>query len=151
LNLTYPECVVATGGKFAFTESVAEIPDTFNVLADYPDGLTMQLVSSMANDAKVDHMIRGHKATLYFTETGFDIKPQKLYEKDLQPITYKKHGAEDVTLHHRNLQEAIRRNQPLNCDCMLGTYGVVVCEMAVESFRKRKYLKWDRTKAEART
>ena len=126
---------------------MAEIPDTFNVLADYPDGLTVQLVSSMANDAKIDHMIRGHKATLYFTETGFDIKPQKLYEKDVQPVTYKKQGAENVTLHHRNLQQAIRTNQPLNCDCMLGMCGVAVCEMAVESFRKRQYVKWDHAKA----
>jgi predicted dehydrogenase len=143
LNLTYPEYVVATGGKFEFKQSIAEIPDTFNVLADYPSGPTMQLISSMANEAPVDHMIRGHKATLYFTPTGFTIKPEKDYEKDMQPVTYEKKGAEDLTLHHRNLQAAIRSNQPLNCDCMLGMYGVVICAMAVESFRKREYLKWD--------
>ncbi len=146
LNLTYPEYVVATGGKFEFKQSIAEIPDTFNVLADYPGGPTMQLISSMANEAPVDHMIRGHKATLYFTPTGFTIKPEKDYEKDMQPITYVKKGAEDLTLHHRNLQAAIRSNAPLNCDCMLGLYGVVVCEMSVESFRKRHYLKWDAVK-----
>jgi hypothetical protein len=101
----------------------------------------------MANDAKIDHMIRGHKAPLYFTETGFDIKPQKLYEKDMQPITYKERGAEDVTLHHRNLHDAIRKNQPLNCDCMLCISGVAVCEMAVESFRKRQYVRWDHANA----
>jgi len=100
----------------------------------------------MANDAPVDHMIRGHKATLYFTSTGFTIKPQEAYEKEMQPITYEKKGAEDLTLHHRNLQQAIRENQPLNCDCMLGLYGVVVCDMAVQSFRRREYLKWDKAK-----
>jgi len=149
LDLTFPEYVVATGGKFEFKNSIAEIPDTFNVLADYPNGPTMQLISSMANDTPVDHMIRGHKATLYFTSTGFTIKPQEAYQKDMQPITYVKKGAEDLTLHHRNLQAAIRSNQPLNCDCMLGMYGVVVCEMAVESFRKRQYLKWDAIKRRA--
>ena len=146
LNLTFPDYVTATGGKFEFTDSVAEIPDTFNVLADYPGGPTMQLISSMANDAPVDHMIRGHKATLYFTDTGFNIKPQEAYQKEMQPISYTKKGAEDLTLHHRNLQEAIRSNQPLNCDCMLGLYGVVVCEMSVQSFRRREYLKWDKAK-----
>lgn len=149
LGLTFPEYVVATGGKFEFKNSVAEIPDTFNVLADYPGGPTMQLVSSMANDSPVDHMIRGHKATLYFSKTGFTIKPQKDYEKEMQPITYEKKGAENVTLHHRNLQAAIRKNEPLNCDCMLGMYGVAVCEMAVESFRHRHYLKWDQAKGAA--
>lgn len=148
LNLTYPEYVVATGGKFEFKNSLAEIPDTFDVLADFPGGPTMQLVSSMANDAPVDHMIRGHKATLYFTKTGFTIKPQEGYEKDIQPFTYEKKGAEDLTLHHRNLQAAIRSNQALNCDCMLGLYGVVLCDMAVESFRKREYLKWDAAKGQ---
>jgi predicted dehydrogenase len=143
MNLTYPEYVVATGGKFEFKDSIAEIPDTFDVLADFPGGPTMQLVSSMANDAPIDHMIRGHKATLYFTKTGFTIKP----EKESEPYTYTKTGAEDLTLHHRNLQQAIRVNAPLNCDCMLGMYGVVLCDMAVESFRKREYLKWDSEKA----
>jgi hypothetical protein len=47
------------------------------------------------------------------------------------------------------LQQAIRVNAPLNCDCMLGMYGVVLCEMAVESFRKREYLKWDSEKGRA--
>jgi len=145
IGLTYPEYVVATGGKFEFTQSVAEIPDTFNVLADYPEGLTIQLISSMANEKKVGHLIRGHKATLEFTETGFTITPEE-NAKDVQSFTYTKKGAEDVTLHHRNLQNAIRKNEPLNCDSMLGLYGVVLCEMSVESYRKRAYLKWDQAK-----
>jgi len=149
LNLSFPEYVVATGGKFEYKDSVAEIPDTFNVLADYPGGPTMQLVSSMGNDTPVDHMIRGHKATLFFTRTGFTIKPQEEYEKDIQPLTYQKKGAESLTLHHRNLQAAIRENQPLNCDATLGLYGVAICDMAVESFRKRQYLKWDKEKGTA--
>jgi hypothetical protein len=109
----------------------------------------MQLVSSMGNDAPIDHMIRGHKATLYFTKTGFTIKPEKETEPNAEAYTYTKTGAEDLTLHHRNLQQAIRVNAPLNCDCMLGMYGVVLCEMAVESFRKREYLKWDSEKGRA--
>jgi predicted dehydrogenase len=149
LNLSFPDYVVATGGKFEYKDSVAEIPDTFNVLADYPGGPTMQLVSSMGNDTPVDHMIRGHKATLFFTRTGFTIKPQEEFQKDLQPVTYEKKGSESLTLHHRNLQAAIRENQPLNCDATLGLYGVAICDMAVESFRKRQYLKWDQAKGMA--
>jgi predicted dehydrogenase len=149
LDLSFPDYVAATGGTFEYTNTIAEIPDTFNVLADYPGGPTMQLISSMGNDTAVDHMIRGHKATLYFTKTGFTIKPQRQFEKDMQPITYQKKGAEDLTLHHRNLQAAIRDNQALNCDSLLGLYGVVICDMAVESFRKRQYLKWDKAAAMA--
>jgi predicted dehydrogenase len=143
LNLTFPDYVVATGGKFGFTGSKAEIPDTFNVLADYPGGPTMQLVSTLANDTPVEHLLRGHKATLAFTRTGFTITPQRAFAKDAKSFTYQRKGAESVDPHHRNLQNAIRRNEPLRCGADLGYYGVVVCEMAVESYRRRAYMRWD--------
>jgi hypothetical protein len=100
----------------------------------------------MANDTAVDHVIRGHRATLQFTKTGFTITPQREFAKDMQPIVHQKTGAEDLTLHHHNLHAAIRANEPLKCDCMLGYYGVVACEMGVQSYRKRKYMAWDKTK-----
>lgn len=144
LDLTFPDYVAATGGKFEFTSSKAEIPDTFNVLLDYPNGTTVQLISSMANDTKVEHLIRGHKATLEFTPTGFTITPQRQFAKDMpDPITHQKTGAESLELHHRNLLNAIRKNEAIKCDHMLGYYGVVSCEMSVTSYRKRRYLKWD--------
>lgn len=143
VGLTFPEQGVGTGGKFEFTESVAEIPDTLNILLDYPQGMTVQLISSMANDTKVEHLIRGHKATLEFTQTGFTIKPQKLFAEEVKETSYEKNGAESLELHHRNLMNAIRKNEPLKCDPMLGYYGVVACEMGNLSYRRRKYLKWD--------
>jgi predicted dehydrogenase len=149
LGLTFPERVVATGGKFQFTEGKAEIPDTFNMLLDYPEGVTVQLVSTMANDHPVEHMLRGHKATLLFSKTGFEIKPQRLYKDDVQPVTYEKKGGEDIALHHKNLQAAIRTNEALKCDCMLGYYGVVAARMGVDSYRRRKYLAWDKAKQRA--
>ena len=41
---------------------------------------------------------------------------------------------------------AIRKGEPLKCDVMLGYYGVVACEMGVQSYRKRKYMQWDAAK-----
>ena len=154
VGLKFPDYVVATGGTWNFVNSVAEIPDTFNMMLDYPEKTTVMLVSSLANDMPIRHVIRGHKATLEFTKEGFTITPQE--QSDAAKIsgtgealggaklfTHKKTGAEDVTLHHRNLQSAIRKNEPLKCDHNLGFYGVVACMMGVESFRNRKYLKWD--------
>jgi len=143
LDLKFPERVVANGGKWEFTESVAEIPDTFNMMCDYPGGPTVTVLSSMANDTPVPHVIRGHLATLEFTRTGFTIRPQAMFAEGKAEIIHQKTGAEDITLHHRNLQNAIRHNEPLRCDCTLGYYGVVACRMAVESFRKKKYMAWD--------
>lgn len=150
VGLTLPERVVASGGKWNYTDSVAEIPDTFNMLCDYPGGPTVLLVSSLANDTPIDHVIRGHQATLEFNRGGFVITQQNAARQNgapaQEPITYQKTGAEDVKLHHRNLHAAIRQNQELNCDAMLGYYGVVVTSMGVESFRRKKYLKWNQGK-----
>jgi len=140
LDLKVPSFGVGTGGKFEFADSIAEIPDTLNILLDYPGGLTVQLISSMANNTPVDHLLRGHKATLQFTPTGFTIHPQ---EKGGEDIVHQKTGGEQVDLHQRNLMNAIRKNEPLKCDVTLGYYGVAACEMGVLSYRKRKYMKWD--------
>lgn len=145
LNLTFPERAAGSGGTFQFKESPAEVPDTFNVLLEYP-GTQVLLVSTMANDTPVEHALRGHKATLKFNAKGFTIEPQRAFAKEMKPIVYEKRGAENIELHHRNLQNAIRTNEPLKCDAMLGYYGVVACEMGVQSFRRRKYMAWNKEK-----
>ena len=146
LGLTFPEYVSAAGGKFEFTQSAAEIPDTLNILLDYPGGLTVQLISSQASARPIAHLLRGHKATLEFTATGFTIKPEPNIGSDAKPVEHQKTGAEELDLHHRNLIAAIRTGAPLKCDAMLGYYGVVACAMGNESYRRRKYLKWDAAK-----
>jgi hypothetical protein len=112
-------------------------------MLDYPGGPTVILVSSMANDTPVEHVLRGHKATLRFTRTGFVVEPQKLFANEVKGFEHKKTGAENVELHHRNLIGAIRHGEPLKCDCDLGYYGVVACEMGVLAFRRQRFMKWD--------
>lgn len=146
LDLGFPEHAVGTGGKYEFTQSLAEIPDTQNFMLEYPGGPTVILISSLANDTKVEHVLRGHKATLTFTPAGFTITPQRLYAKDVKDIVYEKHGAESLELHHRNLMGAIRQGDVLNCDVMLGYKSVVACEMGTRSYRERKYLAWDKAR-----
>ncbi len=146
LDLDFPERGVGSGGKFHFRDSIAEIPDTFNVMLEYPGGPNVLLISSMANDTPVEHVLRGHKATLQFTRTGFTITPQRLYAKEMKEIVYEKKGAENTVLHHRNLQNAIRNNEPLKCDAELGYKSVVACELGVQSFRRRKYAAWDKAR-----
>lgn len=123
LGLTYPEKGVGFGGKFNFTSSPAEIPDTLNILLDYPGGPTVQLISSMANDTPVPHLLRGHKATLEFTRTGFTITPQRQFESEAKMYVHIKSGGERTELHHQNLLDAIRIGAALKCDCELGNVG----------------------------
>jgi predicted dehydrogenase len=143
IDLKFPDRVVATGGKWEFTTSAAEIPDTFNMTCDYPGGPTVVVLSSMANDTPIPHVIRGHLGTIEFNREGFVIKPQARFAEGKAEIVHKKTGAEDLSLHHRNLHDAIRNGAPIKCDVMLGYYGVVAVRLAVESYRKRRYMAWD--------
>jgi predicted dehydrogenase len=145
LDLKFPNRVVAVGGKWEFRDSPAEIPDTFNMMLDYPDGLSVVVLASMANDAPIPHVLRGHEATLEFTREGFVIRPQGRFNKEGEKpeIVHKKSGGEEITLHHRNLQNAIRGGEALKCDVMTGYYAVVAVRLAVDSYRKSKYMKWD--------
>lgn len=145
LDLKFPDRVVATGGKWEFRNSAAEIPDTFNMMLDYPEGLTVVVLSSMANGEPIPHVIRGHEATLQFTRDGFVIRPEGRFnrEGDKETITHKKTGGEDITLHHRNLQDAIRNGAAIKTDVMTGYYGIVAVRMATEAFRRNKCMKWD--------
>lgn len=145
LDLKFPDRAVAIGGKWEFRDSAAQIPDTFNMMLDYPEGLSVVVLSSMANDTPIPHVVRGHEATLEFNREGFVIRPQERFNKegDKQQVVHKKTGGEDITLHHRNLQNAIRSGEALKCDVMLGYYGVVAVRLAVDSYRKSKYMKWD--------
>jgi hypothetical protein len=93
-------------------------------------------------------LLRGHKATLQFSNTGFTIRPERQSAneakwKEMPEIVHQKTGAESLDLHHRNLVNAIRKNEALKCDVMLGYYGVVAVQMGSLSYRRRKYMKWD--------
>ncbi len=149
LGLDYPENATAHGGKFEFRSSTAEIPDTFNMMLDYPGGPTVLLVSSLANDTPIEHTLRGHKATLQFTRTGFVIQPQRAFKDEVKEVVHQKTGGEDMRLHHQNWYAAIRNNVPLKCDVTLGMYGVIACQMGIISYRKRKYIFWDRGRGKA--
>ena len=146
LGLTFPQRGVATGGKFGWPDALGEVPDTMNILLDYPEGLTVQLISSMANSSTIEHMLRGHKATLTFNSDGFVIKPQGPFAKDMEEIVHKKSGKEDTVLHHKNLHNAIRLGEALKTPVELGYYGVVASQVGVQSLRKQQYMTWDRTK-----
>ena len=118
-------------------------------MIDYPGGPTVLLISSMVNDTPVAHTLRGHKATLEFTDTGFVIRPQRLYRDEVKETVHRKTGAESLPLHHQNWYRAIRQGEALRCDATLGLYGIVACQMGVLSYRERKYIRWDKEKERA--
>ncbi len=144
-GLAFPTRVVGMGGIYLWQDG-RELPDNFEVLAEYPavegitPGMTVHILGTMGNQRGNDHLIRGHDATLVFTREGWEIVDQESGEVI---ETHEKTGGEDIDLHHRNLHDAIRNQTPLHCPPDLGLYGVVAITGAVDSWFEKKMLTWD--------
>jgi len=140
-NLLYPRRVVGMGGIWQWNDG-RDLPDNFEMICEYPRGMTVYVLGTMSNRVPVDHLIRGYRGTLYFTPEGWQAK-----DKDGMLLAeHKKTGGEDIVFHHHNLHNHLRDGEPLNCPIQLGMAGVVAVNMANESWRTGKMVAWDPVK-----
>jgi predicted dehydrogenase len=138
LDLAFPRRVVGMGGIWQWP-NLRDLPDNFEMICEYPQGLTVYVLGTQSNRVGIDHLIRGYRGTLYFTEEGWVAK-----DKDGKVLAeHKKTGAEDLHLHHTNLHNHLRSSEPLNCPVELGVAGVAAVVMANESWRTGQMMGWD--------
>jgi hypothetical protein len=141
-DLTYPRRVVGMGGIWQWPDG-RDLPDNFEMICEYPRGMTVYVLGTMSNRVGIDHLIRGYRGTLQFTSSGWVAK-----DKDGKVLDeHKKSGAEDIRLHHTNLHNHLRGGEPLNCPVSLGLAGVVAVCMANESWRSGRMMGWDEKNA----
>jgi predicted dehydrogenase len=153
----YPSRVSALGGIYVFKDE-REVPDTFNLLADFPGGHSLVLSSSMANSRHIPGLIRGHQGTIVMVDHGmFEGKTDHitlLPEKRVIDDAYKaKFGAEEQRIpveeedsmakHIRNFLECMRTRQKPTLDVETAFHAQVTISMAVQSYREGRVLYWD--------
>ena len=137
-DLTYPRRVIGMGGIWQWPDG-RDLPDNFEMICEYPRGMTVYVLGTQSNRVGVDHVIRGYRATLYFTSTGWVIK-----DKDGKILDeHQKKGSEDIHLHHTNLHNHLRNGEPLRCPVELGLAGVVAVCMANQSWCTGQMMGWD--------
>ncbi|HEY3967292.1 MAG TPA: Gfo/Idh/MocA family oxidoreductase [Planctomycetaceae bacterium] len=137
-DLLYPRRVVGMGGIWQWPDG-RDLPDNFEMICEYPRGMTVYVLGTMSNRVGIDHLIRGYRGTLYFTGSGWVAK-----DKDGKVLDqHEKTGGEDIHLHHTNLHKHLREGTPLNCPIELGMAGVVAVNMANESWRSNTMMGWD--------
>jgi predicted dehydrogenase len=71
-----PSKVAALGGRYFYT-GPREVPDTFDILIQYPQGLTVAVLGSQVNATPIDSVIRGDDASMIKTPDGINIVPQR--------------------------------------------------------------------------
>jgi hypothetical protein len=138
-DLMYPRRAIGMGGIWQWPDG-RDLPDNFEMICEYPRGMTVYVLGTQSNRVGVDHLIRGYRGTMYFTGSGWVAK-----DKDGKVLAeHQKTGGEDIRLHHTNFHNHLRSGEPLNCPVELGMAGVAAVNMANESWRTGQMMGWDK-------
>jgi predicted dehydrogenase len=162
----FPSRVSGTGGIYIFKDE-REVPDTFNLVADYAAGHSLVLSSSMANSHHIPGLIRGHEGTIIMVEHGQFERPtdyitvipelvmnRQTRERSPLKAEYKaKFGADPIkipvdqtdmmTAHVENFLKCVRTREKPHLDVETGARAQAVINLAVQSYREGRVLFWD--------
>ncbi|MCC7498888.1 MAG: Gfo/Idh/MocA family oxidoreductase [Bryobacterales bacterium] len=139
LGVNFPSKVTALGGLYLYGGG-RDVPDTFDLLIEYPEKLNVVVIGSITNDTPTDTVIRATEATLTFRDTTFDLQPE--YGSKVArpasgvPIDYQ-------TEHMRNFLESMQSRTKPNCDIELGYRVQIPLIMAMQSFTQGKVAYFD--------
>ncbi len=166
----FPQRVMAGGGIEVFRNLPEnpslpdrEVPDTFNLIADYAKGFSVVLTSSMANSQHIPGLIRGHGASLIMVEHGrfegfapfITLKAEKTRQgKFIVPELEEKFKGQDeiqitvedkptMPTHVGNFLDCVRSRQKPTLDVDTAARAQVLITMAVQSYREGKVLYFD--------
>jgi predicted dehydrogenase len=159
----YPTKVMASGGKYIFKDD-REVPDTFHVVAEYAEGHSLVLSSSMANSQHIPGLIRGHEGTIIMVEHGkFEgatpdivLRPEKVRsrgEQESHVFPDYKFGSDEVRIpvdqydmmqaHIGNFLQCMRTREKPHLDVETAAHAQVLINLAVESYRDGRVKYWD--------
>jgi len=118
LNPGFPKKVVALGGRYFYENGGREVPDTFDLLIQYPQQLTVAFLGTFVNATPIDTVIRGSEGTMTRKPEGMVIEPPRGVKKPVQQIPADIPGigeghADLGTAHLKDFFECVRtRKQP---------------------------------------
>jgi len=151
----FPWRVTAGGGIYAFKDE-REVPDTFHLIADYPQGHSLVLSSTMANSEHIPGLIRGKDASLIMVEHGrfegfapcITVKPERTAGDEYK----KKFGADPIKIevaqtepwkHMQNFLDCMRTREKPTLDVEIGMRAQVAITLAVKAYREGRVYYWD--------
>ncbi len=169
-----PVAVTAMGGKYVMTDD-REIPDTLEVVWEYPGGTIVTFSQYNANAAPAntrnDAMeFRGTKGTLYISGGGYDLVPERHHKIPLPPVdplrrkenrdayaptteattARQGRGRTTETDHARNFLDCVKSRKPCICPVEVGHRSTTATLLGNVAYDRKRRIEWD-GKAEAVT
>jgi predicted dehydrogenase len=161
-----PLSVAAMGGKYAIEDN-REIPDTMEVMWQYPNNtlVTFTQINANSHAAGLNNgeiEFRGTKGTLYLKGNGYEVVPDAIspneffarspldrtkdnWRKGAKPTIEARSGKGDAdTRHHaRNFLDCVKSRQETNCDIETGHRSTSSPLIANIAYKLRATLDWD--------
>jgi predicted dehydrogenase len=159
----YPVKVTASGGKYIFTDD-REVPDTYHLMAEYAEGHSLVLSSSMANSQHIPGLIRGHEGTIIMVEHGmFEgstpdivVRPEKVRikgEEGRHTFPDYKFGSDEIRIpveqkdmmqaHINNFLGCMRTREKPHLDVETAAHAQILINLSVESYREGRVKYWN--------
>jgi predicted dehydrogenase len=163
-----PRAVTALGGKWAGIEDNREIPDTLEVVWQYPGNtlVTFSQFNATAEPAGIHNgeiEFRGTLGTLYLQSNGYEVVPDNLAVRDFPARTpldragergYRTgarprirprqvRGNAPTSAHARNFLDCVRSRHRCNCDIEIGHRSTTAALIGNIAHKTRSLLEWD--------
>ena len=155
LGVDMPESVVALGGIHRYDYELRDVPDTFNLIAQYPEKVTISILGTQANDFNATPLrgagqrtpvIRGWEGSLSIADNNKEIIYTPIKETGAKaPQRIKIERGEDNLEHWKNLIKCSReRNKATWSPMELAYRTQTVLQMAMAANKHGKTMKYDK-------
>jgi len=158
LGVGFPSTVVATGGIHRYDYKLREVPDTFSLLADYPEKVTISVVGTQGNDfVGTDRrgagarcpFIRGWDGTLTIHQNKEILFTPIRIRGAKKPRRVAIERPENNILHWKNLIDCARAGDKKTWSPMhLAFRTQTILQMAMLGWKAGKVAKFDQAKKE---
>ena len=142
MGLKFPKRVMATGGQYQLKDG-REIPDILTVTMEYPDGPSVLLVASLANNSGLPWVIRGYEGTINLELGSAVIEPQKQVTKDRPREEIKAKRGVSLEEHFKDLLDCMRTRQKPRSNETLGYQVMTALHMGIHSYLKGQVMEFD--------
>jgi predicted dehydrogenase len=138
LGVNFPSKVVAVGGQYVYGGE-RDVPDTFDMLIEYPEKYTVAVLGSITNQTGLDTIVRGTEGTLSFGDGGLKLDPGPGSSKPQRSISLVTQARD----HMHNFLKCMRTREKPNCDIELAYRVQIPIIMAMRSCLEGKAAYFD--------
>jgi predicted dehydrogenase len=146
-NPEFPTRVACTGTRMITPDR--DVPDTTQLIAEFPSGLSIIVTGSTVNEQGLDQVIRGHEATLYFGGNAVELRPERPFADLVDPDKYDNiEPGVSIPAHVANWYDGIREGITPNGNIDVAIKAQTIISLAEMSERLGEMMHFD---AETRT